>query len=152
MSVKLLKIDGDSGSATPKKKGAQRVSISKEGLGAIQQLPPQPINLVTIWGAARTGKSFFMNTLAKVDDLFPVSGSMEPCTVGADMSTTVRTVSDLEGRDGARELHESSLPLVGFIDVEGQGDRHLSYEVLLATPLLLLSKVGLLDMPGWIAG
>lgn len=32
-------------------------------------------------------------------------------------------------------------PLIGFADVEGQGDRSLGHEVQLATPLLLISKV-----------
>lgn len=30
---------------------------------------------------------------------------------------------------------------IGFVDVEGQGDKHITYEIKLATPLLLLSKV-----------
>lgn len=32
-------------------------------------------------------------------------------------------------------------PEIGFVDVEGQGDKHIPYEIKLATPLLLLSKV-----------
>lgn len=32
-------------------------------------------------------------------------------------------------------------PEIGFVDVEGQGDRHITYEIKLATPVLLLSNV-----------
>lgn len=108
-------------------------------------------SISSLSGAARTGKYFFLNTLARVDGLFCVSGAMEPCTPGADLSVELLTVNDLEEGDYATStiappasLNSSSsleTPLVGFVDVEGQGDRHSSYDALLATPLLLLSKV-----------
>lgn len=159
MSVKWLEIaagggadlaayDGDDG------KGGERVSPSADGSAVMEGFPATPLNLVTIWGAARTGKSFFLNALARVDGLFHVSGAMEPCTSGADLSTVLRSVHDLAKYDcatttasGASSSRSSSLgapPLVGFVDVEGQGDRHSSYDVLLATPLLLLSKASAL--------
>ncbi|CAN0557509.1 unnamed protein product, partial [Ectocarpus sp. 8 AP-2014] len=42
----------------------------------------QPLNIVTILGPARRGKSFLMNALTGHDDLFPVSPNVAPCTAG----------------------------------------------------------------------
>lgn len=38
-------------------------------------------------------------------------------------------------------LGDSVQPEIGFVDVEGKGDKDINYELKLATPLLLLSKV-----------
>ena len=139
-------------------KGGERVSPSADGSAVVEEFPEKPLNLVTIWGAARTGKSFFLNALARVDGLFRVSGQMDPCTSGADLSMKLMSVNDLsKGDDTTPTVAGASLddpfsseaPLVGFVDVEGQGDRHASYDVLLATPLLLLSKASAL-LYGWL--
>ena len=41
----------------------------------------------------------------------------------------------------ARPFQSGQEPEIRFVDVEGQGDKHRTYETRLATPLLLLSKV-----------
>ena len=72
---------------------------------------------------------------------------MTACTTGADLSKTTLGLNEFlhepgavgEGGHPAGALNPSQV--IGFIDVEGQGDRHLSHEIMLATPLLLLSKV-----------
>lgn len=60
------------------------------------------------------------------------------------------SLSEFESESGGPPLSSSfsgmkigsdDNPAVGFVDVEGQGDKHNTYEVKLATPLLLLSKV-----------
>ncbi|CAM9866212.1 unnamed protein product [Ectocarpus sp. 12 AP-2014] len=147
MSVSLLEI-------TSSPSGSECVSVSAEALSAVRKLPQKPLNLITIWGAARTGKSFFMNALTGVagNDIFAVAGGSHPCTVGAFISTTTHSLSDFGGESGSPTAVSSSQlsgtnlgadvqPEIGFVDVEGQGDGHLTYEVKLATPLLLLSKV-----------
>lgn len=58
------------------------VSVVPASDEVVTALPTKPLNLITIWGAARTGKSFFMNALTRKEDLFRVAGSMEPCTEG----------------------------------------------------------------------
>lgn len=84
--------------------------------------------------------------------MFPVSGNLSACTVGADMSKmTLELEEFLHGPGAVGEDSDitgaSTLsPAIGFVDVEGQGDRHLSHEIILATPLLLLSKVSVSKM------
>ena len=45
-------------------------------------LGDKPVNLISIFGAARQGKSFLMNCLAKKSDLFRISNERESCTQG----------------------------------------------------------------------
>lgn len=150
MSVKLLKVEATSTSGEATTRGSERVSITNEALVTLQELPQTPHNWVTIWGPARCGKSFLLNCLARSDGgshIFPVSSEMTACTTGADLSKTTLELKKFlhepgsvgEGGHLAGALTPS--PAIGFVDVEGQGDRHLSHEIMLATPLLLLSKV-----------
>ncbi|CAN0417639.1 unnamed protein product [Pylaiella littoralis] len=152
MSVSLLEI-----TASPS--GSECVSVSAEGSSAVEKLPQKPLNLITIWGGARTGKSFFMNALAGVAeyDVFAVAGGSHPCTVGAFISITTRSLSDFGSESGCPTLSSSMSgmnlgagvqPEIGFVDVEGQGDKHITYEIKLAIPLLLLSKVVLFNWSG----
>lgn len=156
MSVKWLEIAAGGGGGDlaaddgDDAKRGERVFPSALGSALVEEFPVKPLNLITIWGAARTGKSFFLNALARADGLFHVSGAMEPCTSGADLCRFVISGSDFARGDyaatatasGASVSRSSSVesPMVGFVDVEGQGDRHSSYDILLVTPLLLLSK------------
>lgn len=149
MSVKLLEITARANvTAANGHHGSEQVRPTQDGIAVVTEFPARPLNLVTIWGAARSGKSFFLNVLAQHQRLFKVSAAVEPCTVGADLSLTAPTLCDFKGStvssctnpgDACRDC-----PLIGFVDVEGQGDKHISYDVLLATPLLVLSKVGML--------
>lgn len=151
MSFKLLTVRARAAAGEGGTGGPEGVMVADEALTAFSDRllahTNEPLNLVTIWGPARTGKSFFMNCLARADNLFRVSGEMEPCTIGADMSTTMLGLSEFAHEQGALAHREADAsestapPAIGFVDVEGQGDRDISYEVLLATPLLLISKV-----------
>ena len=150
MSVKLLTVEGavsmTSGICSERHKGTEQVSVTSDALATIGELPQSPLNLVTIWGHARTGKSYIMNLLARrgKEVIFPVLRVFKACTVGADMSkATVGLAPFTQSSDaaGEEELGEGGSPEIGFVDVEGQGDRHQSHDILLATPLLLLSKV-----------
>lgn len=128
----------------------EHVSFSTEARALVGNISQNKhLNLIAIWGPARTGKSFFMNTLAQYTGcgVFSVRGGVDPCTVGAYIATTSKSFETFSkgNRDAGTELKTTSTsasrPEVGFVDVEGQGDKHLSYDMLLATPLLLLSKV-----------
>jgi hypothetical protein len=48
-----------------------------------------PLSLVMIFGPARQGKSFLLSLLAGVEELFPQSAALRPCTVGVDLSPHV---------------------------------------------------------------
>ncbi|KAG6586887.1 Guanylate-binding protein [Phytophthora cinnamomi] len=113
----------------------------------LRPLGDTPINLISIFGAARQGKSFLMNLLADQQDLFKISNLREPCTQGVDLSGHFVPLSRFSGFNGcppvtpraSRGLH------VGFVDAEGQGDRDITYDSRLVSPVLLSSKVVLFN-------
>ncbi|CAN0505900.1 unnamed protein product, partial [Discosporangium mesarthrocarpum] len=49
----------------------------------------------TIFGAARSGKSFFFNAFAGEENLFPVSGAAQTCTRHADVCSKTYDVGRL---------------------------------------------------------
>jgi len=106
--------------------------------------PDQPLNVVTIVGAARKGKSFLMNALTRRDGMFRASAGTPPCTAGADLSPALMSLSDLKSGRGGTTGHSPSDPTIAFVDMEGQGDKSTDHDVRLATPFLLVSKVGFL--------
>lgn len=104
-----------------------------------------PLNLLTIVGAARHGKSFLMNALTGSDNTFRVSPEAVACTAGADLSPILMPLSDFKrvgGGSRTRSRRTASVePTVAFVDMEGQGDKCEEHDVRLAAPFLLLSKV-----------
>lgn len=106
-----------------------------------------PLNLVFIFGNARSGKSFLMNQLlscasTKQPTPFKVINSATPCTKGVDISPTFVPHSSLKGSSSTDKL------LLGFVDVEGQGDAGERHDTLLSLPLLLTSRVVLFNHKG----
>ncbi|KAG1699664.1 hypothetical protein DVH05_012559 [Phytophthora capsici] len=109
----------------------------------LQPLGDTPINLISIFGAARQGKSFLMNLLADQQDLFKISNLREPCTQGVDLSGHFVPLSSFSSFNGcppvtsraSKDIH------IGFVDAEGQGDRDITYDSRLVSPVLLASKV-----------
>lgn len=110
-----------------------------------------PLNLISIFGAARQGKSFLMNMLAGEDRLFKISSSQDPCTQGVDISRKVVSWGAFHRRDGIalkekpdrRSLANATsetAPKIAFVDVEGQGDRDLTYDANLVCPVVLTSR------------
>ncbi|KAH7481889.1 hypothetical protein KRP22_011148 [Phytophthora ramorum] len=123
---------------------SDQMFISAEAAShVLQPLGDTPINLISIFGAARQGKSFLMNLLADQQDLFKISNLREPCTQGVDLSGHFVPLSQFSGFNGcppitpkaSRNVH------VGFVDAEGQGDRDITYDSRLVSPVLLSSKV-----------
>eukprot|EP00937_MAST-01D_sp_MAST-1D-sp2_P003748 g3748.t1 len=129
------------------------------------QLGGEPLNFITIFGRAREGKSTLMNMLAGVEDLFRVSHKDETCTRGVDLSakfvsSEVFAESEVEGGsksevegesagvDAGGRVAAGSASRVGFVDVEGQGVEDVTYDALLVTPALLLSKVLIFNWKG----
>jgi hypothetical protein len=104
-----------------------------------------PCNILSIFGKARQGKSTLMNLLVGCDDLFKVSNRSAPCTKGVDLS--LRTVN-ASVFAGSAEPSSSADVQVGFLDAEGMGDRDQSYDALLLTPVLLVSKVIIFNHKG----
>lgn len=120
-------------------------AVTEEG-GRVLSSAADLCNLVFIFGNARSGKSFLMNRLLAcvkskpIGNIFKVINSSLPCTKGADISSFVLPSSALHPSE-----HKT---VVGFVDVEGQGDAGEAHDTLLALPLLLTSKVVLFNHKG----
>lgn len=115
------------------------VVVNPEATATTDSFPSKPINFVMIFGPARSGKSFLMNALARRDGVFGVSPAAVPCTSVVDLSKTVVSLQDFVGGVEDGELQDK--PCIGFVDVEGLGDRDPSHHIKLAIPPMLVSKV-----------
>lgn len=117
-----------------------------------QELRTSPINLISIFGRARQGKSFMMNCLSGEREVFRVSNEKDSCTQGIDVSSKFIGIREFSRIDGGTQLDTSSEVTssikIGFLDAEGQGDRDISYDSRLACPALLCSKVVLFNWKG----
>ena len=100
------------------------------------QAKGKPVNNVMIFGKIGEGKSFLMNRLAQ-EDVFGVSGQSKSFTQGVNVGPRL-----LEHPAKPQEF-----PMISFSDAEGQGDgKGKGYELKLATPLLLTSKVAIMNI------
>ncbi|CAM9442057.1 unnamed protein product [Ectocarpus sp. 12 AP-2014] len=124
-------------SSEPSQNGA--VVVNPDAISVTDSFPPKPLNFIMIFGPSKSGKSFFMNALARRDGIFDVSPAAIPCTSGVDLS---KTVVSLQGFTGTTTHVDSECtPCIGFVDVEGLGDRNPAHHVKLAIPPMLVSKV-----------
>lgn len=96
--------------------------------GVLEPLEDERVNLISIFGAARQGKSFLMNLLADQQDLFKISNLREPCTQGVDLSAHFLPLSTFSSLNGCPSLTGKSNQKmqIGFVDAEGQGDRDIT--------------------------
>jgi hypothetical protein len=131
-----------------------KLVVGAEGQAILQALPgDRDCNLIFVFGNARSGKSFMLNCLTGVPGLFQVINSATPCTQGVDLSSRICSLEWLEQQDSRGEAASTTAasdttPQVGFVDVEGQGDKDSTYDTMLALPLLLASKVVLFNHKG----
>jgi len=151
-----------------------KLTINEEGSHILSGLPKNDnANLLFIFGNARSGKSFMMNCLVGVPGMFKVINSATPCTKGVDISSYVMKYETLaahtktplpEPKEGLeqekksggilsvfkrkKEEKPSGPPLMGFVDVEGQGAEDGTYDTMLALPLLMVSKIVLFNHKG----
>ena len=95
-----------------------------------------PTNVVAVFGKVRTGKSYLMNALAEAPDLFVVSSGARSFTRGVHVSSRTTTRRAATGGD----IH------LTFADIEGQGDQGTLYDLKLVSPLLLVTKVLILNV------
>lgn len=89
-----------------------------------------PCSLISIFGAARQGKSFLMNCLSGTTGLFTISNLSTPCTQGIDISRNLISLKTFSEIDGGRSSQSQGRERtrVGFVDAEGQGDRDVTYD------------------------
>jgi hypothetical protein len=146
-----------------------KLILSKPGVDLLRGLPiSSNLNLVFVFGNARSGKSFLLNCLTGQPGLFTVLNSSQPCTKGVDISSRIIpyqtfneharslpvSMEDIELRDGDSsepppKIKKGEQPLqIGFVDVEGQGAEDNSYDTMLALPLLLTAKAVIFNHKG----
>jgi hypothetical protein len=109
-------------------------------------LDSSPLNIISIFGRARQGKSFLMNCLAGEEQIFKISNEKESCTQGIDISDKWMSVTDFSKVYGGSPC-EGKLQ-IGFVDAEGQGDRDVAYDANLVCPILLASKCVIFNWKG----
>ncbi|KAL1966183.1 hypothetical protein VTN77DRAFT_4735 [Rasamsonia byssochlamydoides] len=104
----------------------------------------EPLNLVSIMGPTRSGKSTLMNLLAgcKTTELFLSSPGGESFTKGTDLGNRVMTVEEFSTTDGGEKVvPDLGNQKIAFVDTEGQGDQGDRYDIILFTPAILCSRV-----------
>jgi len=116
------------------------------------RLIKDPLNLISVMGPARSGKSTLMNLLAgcKKTELFATYPGSETFTKGIFVPTRVLTLpkfSSLED-EPVVEASESKNIQVTFVDTEGQGALGDSYDMNLFSPALLTSRVVIYNRTG----
>jgi len=75
------------------------LTVAKEGGGLLTELDAShTLNLMFIFGNARSGKSFMLNRLVGVPSLFKVINSSVPCTRGVDISSYIASPQALYDR------------------------------------------------------
>ncbi|KAK1759803.1 hypothetical protein QBC47DRAFT_116420 [Echria macrotheca] len=114
------------------------------------RLVRDPLNLISVMGPARSGKSTLMNLLAgSKTELFATYPGMETFTKGVYVPTRVLTLpqfSTLEG-DAATDAADPNIK-VTFVDTEGQGAVGASYDLNLFSPALTASRVVIYNRTG----
>lgn len=125
-----------------------KLKVSPQGTALMEALGSDHLKLITIWGRARTGKSFLMNLLSGQAGAFKVKPGNIPCTLGVDALTSFPTYEEFLGIPPAATR---SLGRIGFLDAEGQGDKGIDYDTILTAPLLLVSKVTIFNWMGSVA-
>ena len=104
-----------------------KMEVSREvGTRVLKPLQREQLNLISIFGAARQGKSFLMNLLANQQDLFRISNEKEPCTQGVDLSSHFMPLNAFSRQNNCPEVRSGQKMMVGFVDAEGQGDRDIT--------------------------
>lgn len=93
---------------------------------------PGFVNPVMVTGKLRTGKSYLMNALSD-SQAFGVSSQARSFTQGVHICNRLVPCAFFGGPEDG--------PKLAFADSEGQADKGKSYDIKLATPLLLVSKV-----------
>lgn len=119
--------------------GRPELGVNKEVVRQVfRPIGREKCNLISVFGAARQGKSFLMNCLAGETSLFEISNQREACTQGIDISQHMMTLASFSSMHGGRAVNSSNR--IGFVDAEGQGDRDVTYDTNLICPILLVSK------------
>ncbi|KAJ8071347.1 hypothetical protein OCU04_001678 [Sclerotinia nivalis] len=95
------------------------------------RLIKDPLNLISVMGPARSGKSTLMNILAgcSATELFATYPGMETFTKGIQIPTRVLTLPQFSSLEGETTVDSTTENVkVTFVDTEGQGAVGDNYE------------------------
>ncbi|RFU80147.1 hypothetical protein TARUN_2062 [Trichoderma arundinaceum] len=102
----------------------------------------EALNLISIMGPTRSGKSTLMNLLAgcTTEPLFSTSPGAESWTRGTNLGNKIMGVKEFSRLDDGVEVPVGP-QRVAFLDTEGHGDQGDLYDIILFTPAILCSRV-----------
>ncbi|KAH6605407.1 hypothetical protein Trco_007114 [Trichoderma cornu-damae] len=103
----------------------------------------EALNLISIMGPTRSGKSTLMNLLAGcvTEPLFSTSPGAESWTRGTNLGNKIMGVREFSRLDDGIEVPLVGSQRVAFLDTEGHGDQGDLYDIILFTPAILCSRI-----------
>jgi Guanylate-binding protein, N-terminal domain len=122
-ALPLLRLEGVAG-------GGERLVVSQQGCASISSDDQTthsmtPLSVVAVLGVGKKGKSFLSNYLAG-RDVFTVSGNIEACTSGVDITSGTLTLSQFAAISPAADVtHDGAAAATGSA---GSACRHCSGE------------------------
>ncbi|KAL9578947.1 MAG: hypothetical protein Q9212_005394 [Teloschistes hypoglaucus] len=130
---------------------AYSLRVIEDPANKVVRMVTDPLNLISVMGPARSGKSTLMNLLAgcTVSELFPTYPGMETFTKGIYIPTRMLSLPDFSALEGDAPVHASDANIkVTFVDTEGQGAVGSSYDMSLFSPALISSRVIIYNRTG----
>ncbi|KAL9582380.1 MAG: hypothetical protein Q9203_005518 [Teloschistes exilis] len=130
---------------------AYSLRVIEDPANKVVRMVTDPLNLISVMGPARSGKSTLMNLLAgcKVSELFPTYPGMETFTKGIYIPTRMLSLPDFSALEGDAPVQASDANIkVTFVDTEGQGAVGTSYDMSLFSPALISSRVVIYNRTG----
>lgn len=110
-----------------------------------------PLNVVTVMGPARSGKSTLLNLLAGCTDgsLFTTLPGSQPLTKGIVISNKLFTLHEFSSLDG-NNVADHAAPEIRLllVDTEGYGTRGPDYDRALFSPVVAASRVVVYNWAG----
>ncbi|KAL9118633.1 MAG: hypothetical protein Q9187_004820 [Circinaria calcarea] len=143
----LLPDSGDVQTGLP----AYSLRVIEDPTNKVIRMVTDPLNLISVMGPARSGKSTLMNLLAgcRVSELFPTYPGMETFTKGIYVPTRMLSLPDFSALEGDPPVQSSNSNIkVTFVDTEGQGAIGTTYDMSLFSPALISSRVVIYNRTG----
>lgn len=130
---------------------AYSLRVIEDPTNKVVRMVTDPLNLISVMGPARSGKSTLMNLLAgcQVTELFPTYPGMETFTKGIYVPTRMLSLPDFSALEGDPPVQSSDANIkVTFVDTEGQGAIGTGYDMSLFSPALISSRVVIYNRTG----
>lgn len=130
---------------------AYSLRVIEDPTNKVVRMVTDPLNLISVMGPARSGKSTLMNLLAgcKVTELFPTYPGMETFTKGIYVPTRMLSLPEFSALEGDPPVQSSNANIkVTFVDTEGQGAIGTGYDMSLFSPALISSRVVIYNRTG----